>query len=44
MVLFQWGVYDFGQDGHFHYNITRQLIISEEFNKEDEIGIDEQIW
>jgi hypothetical protein len=28
MLLFQWGVHDFGEGNTFHYDITRQFILS----------------
>ena len=28
MLLFQWGSYDWGEGESFHYNITRQLILT----------------
>ena len=30
MLLFQWGIYDWGQGESFEYNITRQLIIQDD--------------
>jgi hypothetical protein len=36
MLLFQWGTYDWGKGEHFSFNLTRQLIVSE--NAEDEDG------
>lgn len=29
MLLFQWGAYDFGEGSTFHYDITRQFILSD---------------
>jgi hypothetical protein len=37
MLLFQWGTYDWGTGEHFAFNLTRQLIVSED-------GDDEDIW
>jgi hypothetical protein len=28
MLLFQWGIFDFGQGETFHYDITRQFVVS----------------
>lgn len=36
MLLFQWGVYDWGQGEHFSYNITRQLITEIVHYEDDE--------
>lgn len=30
MLLFQWGVYDWGRGAHFELDITRQFVIAEE--------------
>ena len=37
MLLFQWGTYDWGRGELFSFNLTRQLIVSED-------GEDEDIW
>jgi|SRR5262249_5009281 len=34
-LLFQWGTYDWGTGEHFSFNLTRQLILSDE-DAEDE--------
>jgi len=35
MLLFQWGTYDWGTGEHFSFNLTRQLIVSEDAEDED---------
>ena len=35
MLLFQWGTYDWGSGEHFSFNLTRQLIVSEDAEDED---------
>jgi hypothetical protein len=35
MLLFQWGSYDWGRGEHFSFNLTRQLIVSEDAEDED---------
>jgi|SRR5215470_6074355 len=35
MLLFQWGTYDWGTGKHFSFNLTRQLIVSEDAEDED---------
>jgi len=35
MLLFQWGTYDWGRGEHFSFNLTRQLIVSEDAEDED---------
>jgi hypothetical protein len=36
MLLFQWGTYDRGQGEYFEFDITRQIIFSEEMEQEYE--------
>jgi hypothetical protein len=35
MLLFQWGTYDWGTGEHFSFNLTRQLIVSEDAEDDD---------
>ena len=35
MLLFQWGTYDWGAGEHFSFNLTRQLIVSEDAEDDD---------
>jgi hypothetical protein len=35
MLLFQWGTYDWGAGEHFTFNLTRQLILSEDAKDDD---------
>jgi hypothetical protein len=35
MLLFQWGTYDWGMGEHFSFNLTRQLIVSEDAEDDD---------
>jgi hypothetical protein len=43
MLLFQWGVYDWGAGEFFEYDITRQLIVSEQHQDDDGIWTDDFI-
>jgi hypothetical protein len=42
MLLFQWGVYDWGAGEFFEYNITRQLIYSETIPADPALPDDEE--
>jgi hypothetical protein len=35
MLLFQWGIYDWGEGEHFMFNLTRQLIVGEDAKDDD---------
>ena len=39
MLLFQWGTYDFGEGRSFQFNITRQFMLSEPEDEDDDAAM-----
>lgn len=44
MLLFQWGIYDWGSGKKFEYNITRQFIFPAKSEDDDEECEEDTIW
>lgn len=44
MLLFEWGVYDWGRGSFFTYTITRQFIFPETFGDAEESWLEDVFW